>query len=205
MARIQRDYIVSIFNDLKGCCDRVRPAVNIVATRRMVLSKSVAVCHAASLRKMKHLIRTGFGISEEHLQWNEENDAGGLGQGNGGASVSCHSHMLPLETSYEAKTGQGVEYTNPGNTIHFFQWLVGFVDDNSIILKLENLGYTYAAETMLVAAKQYMEIWQRLVHITGGELQSDKSSYAVMAWKLKEGKEKLCKITNAPGEVSLRS
>ena len=26
-----------------------------------------------------------------------------------------------------------------------------------------------------------------------------------MAWKLKEGKEKLCKISEAPGDVSLRS
>ena len=57
---------------------------------------------------------------------------------------------------------------------------------------------------MLVAAKKYTEIRQRLVHITGGELELDKSIYAVMAWKMKEGKEKLCKITDASGLVSLR-
>ena len=89
--------------------------------------------------------------------------------------------MLPPETTYEAETGHRIKYTNPDNTRHLFQWLVGFVDDNSIIIKLENLGYTNAVETMIVAAKQYMEIWQRSVHITGGELLLDKSSYTVMA------------------------
>ena len=63
MARTQQDYIISIFNDLKGCYDRVRPAVNTITTRRMGLPKSVALCHASALKKLRHHIRTGFGIS----------------------------------------------------------------------------------------------------------------------------------------------
>jgi hypothetical protein len=39
MARTQRDYLVSMFNDLKGCYDRVRPALNTVATRRIGLPR----------------------------------------------------------------------------------------------------------------------------------------------------------------------
>ena len=68
MARHQRDYIVSIFNHLKGCYDRVRPAVNTITTRRMGLPKNIAVCHAATLRNMRHYIRTGFGISDRYIQ-----------------------------------------------------------------------------------------------------------------------------------------
>ena len=37
----------------------------------------------------------------------------------GGASVSWHSHMLPLEKAYEMETGHGVEYSNPDNTRNF--------------------------------------------------------------------------------------
>ena len=47
---------------------------------------------------------------------------------------------------------------------------------------------------MLVAAKQCMEIWQRLVHIKGGKLELDNSIYAVMAWKLKEGRESFVRL-----------
>ena len=70
---------------------------------------------------MKHFIRTGFGISKNSIQWDEDNNAGELGQGNGGASVSWHSHMLPLEKAYESETRHVVQYSNPDNTRQFFQ------------------------------------------------------------------------------------
>ena len=56
-----------------------------------------------------------------------------------------------------------------------------------------------------MATKKCMEIWQQLVHITGGELELNKSAYSVMTWKLKGGKEQLCSINDAPGTVSLGS
>ena len=73
------------------------------------------------------------------------------------------------------------------------------------MFKMENLGYQDAATTLIKAAKQCMEIWQRLVHITGGKLELDKSSFALMAWKLAAGGEKLYTIKDAPGSVNLRS
>ena len=58
---------------------------------------------------------------------------------------------------------------------------------------------------MLAEAKKCLEIWQRLVHISGGELKLTKSSYGLMAWKLKEGTEVLAKVKEAPGNLSLTS
>ena len=187
MARTQRDYIISLFNDLKGAYDRVRPVLNTVTTMRGGLSKEDAVCHALALRKMKHHIRTGFGISEEYLMWDMLNNPGGLGQGNGGGPTSFHSLMLPLEKAYEMETGHGVHYTNPDSSRKFFQWLIGYVDDNTILIKLENLGYEDTAGKMITVAKKCLSIRQRLVHITGGELELTKSCYSLMTWKLKNG------------------
>ena len=73
------------------------------------------------------------------------------------------------------------------------------------MLTLENLGYNNAAEIMLVAFKICRGIWQRLVHITGGELELNKSTYLAMTWKPKGGKEQMCNIHDAPGAVSLGS
>ena len=97
MAKAQRDYLVSMFNDLKGCYDGFRPALNTVTTRRMGCPKNVAVCQASTLRQMKHHIRTSFGISTDFLQWCAKSNLGELGQGNGDACVGWHSHMLVLE------------------------------------------------------------------------------------------------------------
>ena len=86
MARGQRDYLVSIFNDLKGCYDRARPALDTVTMRRMRLLKSVVVCHVRTLRKIKYCVRIGFEILEEHLQCCVKTNPGGLEQGNGGGA-----------------------------------------------------------------------------------------------------------------------
>ena len=54
MARTKRDCIISLFNDLKGAYDRVRPALNTVTTRRIGFSKEETLLHAAALRKIQH-------------------------------------------------------------------------------------------------------------------------------------------------------
>ena len=109
---------------------------------------------------MKHFIRTGFGISEEYLIWDLINNPGGLGQGNGGGPTSFHSLMLPLEKSYEAETGHGVAYTNPDSSRHSFQWSISYVDDNTILVKMENLDHEDIAQKMIEVAKKCLGVWQ---------------------------------------------
>ena len=57
---------------------------------------------------------------------------------------------------------------------------------------------------MLEEANKFLEIWQRFVHITGGELELTKSSYVMMMWKLKECKEVICSKDDTPGTMKLR-
>ena len=75
--------------------------------------------------------------------------------------------MLPLEKAYESETGHGVKYTNPDSSRFFFQLLIGYVDDNTILVKMENLGYADTAAQMIEVAKKGIGTWQRLVHAAG--------------------------------------
>ena len=68
--------------------------------------------------------------------WDLINNPGGLGQGNGGEPARYYSLMLPLEKVYEYETNHGVEYTNPDSSRRFFPWLISYVDDNIILVKL---------------------------------------------------------------------
>ena len=63
--------------------------------------------------------------------------------------------MLVLEAVYEKLTDNKVEYSNPDQTRTFCQWLVGFVDNNSMLLKLENLGFDLAEVKLLAEASTY--------------------------------------------------
>ena len=88
MARVQRAYIISLFNDLKGNYDRICPSLNTITTCRMGLPKNIAICHARALREMKHVLQMGFGISARSIKWDETANPGGIGQVNGVGSVS---------------------------------------------------------------------------------------------------------------------
>ena len=206
MARVRRENLVSIFNDLKGCYDRVRPALNTITTRRMGLPKGHAVCHAKVLRLMKHRIRTGFGISEESIFWTEFQNLGGIGQGNGAGPISWHSHCLVLVIAYKIMTNERVVFTNPDSSKKFIQWLVGYVDDNTLLTKLNEKEFSPNAHPELIKkAKICLEIWQCLIHITGGELEREKSCLSMIAWKEAKGKEVLITKEESSEAFSLQS
>ena len=73
------------------------------------------------------------------------------------------------------------------------------------MFKIDNMGFEKSADKMLEEATKFLEVWQRLVHITWGELKLTKSSYAMMMWKMKEGKEVICNKEGTPGTLKLRS
>ena len=71
--------------------------------------------------------------------------------------MSWHRHVLVLEKAYEISTSNTVGYNNPDSSLKFRQWLVGFVEDNSLFLKLKNLGYEAPAEKLIEEAKSSLE------------------------------------------------
>ena len=78
--------------------------------------------------------------------------------------------MLTLEQAYAAEKGQTVDYSKPDSTRLFSQWLIGFVDDNTLLMKLYNLGFDAPVKKLLEAARKGLGVWKRLIHITGREL-----------------------------------
>ena len=112
LARLDWCHIVSLFNDLKGCYDRIRPVLNTVTARRMGCPEGTAVCHAKAVRQMKHRVRTAFGISQEYITWDKFVNPGGIGQGNGaGPSIWVAVSTPLLEMMRSA--GHGVKFSKP--------------------------------------------------------------------------------------------
>ena len=54
--------------------------------------------------------------------------------------------MLPLEKAYEQETDHEVEYTNPDSSRRLVQWLISYVDENTMLIKLEHLDYEDTAQ-----------------------------------------------------------
>ena len=61
--------------------------------------------------------------------------------------------MLPLEQAYSKEAGQQVNFSNPDSIRKFSQWLIGLVDDNTLLIKLQNLGFDAPVEPHLEVAR----------------------------------------------------
>lgn len=73
------------------------------------------------------------------------------------------------------------------------------------MVKLENLGYENTAEKMIEVVKKCLGIWQRLVYVTGGELELTNSYYSLMTWKLNNGSEELSTLKDEKSTLNIRS
>ena len=72
--------------------------------------------------------------------------------------------MEPLIIAY-AKDSRGFSFKDPGHLLHFLQWVVGYVDDNSLILTFRD---GEPIEEVLQEAQTALASWQKLLQITGG-------------------------------------
>ena len=125
-----------------------------------------------TVRKMVHRVKTASGVSEGSITWDATSNPGGIGQGSGGGPQAYHSHILVKAQAYENLTNQCIKFNNPDGTEGFSQWLIGFVDDNSILISVQNLDFTKTmVDELLNECKQCIVIWQNLVVIAGGKLK----------------------------------
>ena len=166
LARLERLTMVSIFNDAAGCYDRMLHNLMTVTTRRMGCPKEAALCHARVLNSMKHYIKTANGISSEYIQASPLLPFSGCGQGNGGGPISWHAHMEPLIKAY-ANHNKGFSFKDPADLVNFLQWVVGYVDDNSLILTFRE-GQNIPE--VLLEAQKALSSWQKLLQLTEGVL-----------------------------------
>ena len=84
----------------------------------------------------------------------------------------------------------------------FLQWIVGFVDDNSLNIKFRE-GQT--VQEALQQAQTALSSWKRLLQITGGDLALEKCVYSFMGWVLAKGGETLGSISDFPGTIEILS
>ena len=101
-----------------------------------------------------------------------ENNPGGIGQGSDGGPQGYHSHLIAKVKADESLTDQCIKFNNPDGSFGFLQWLVGFVDDNSILLSVTKKDFTKSMiDEILSECKKCIGLWQKLVVIAGGDLR----------------------------------
>ena len=59
-----------------------------------------------------------------------------------------------------AKNNRGFSFSDPAHLLHFLQWVVGYVNDNSLIL---TFGDGRSIQEVLQEAKKALASWQKLL------------------------------------------
>ena len=68
--------------------------------------------------------------------------------------------MLPLEIAYEKMSKDNVTFYNPTRTQELKQWVVRFVDNNTLMAKINDRAFQLdAAHKLIEMAKSNLEIW----------------------------------------------
>ena len=123
----------------------------------------------------------------------------GRGQGNEGGHISWYAHMEPLLQAY-FEENQCFSFEDPAQLIKFLQWMVGYVDDNSLILTSRNGQTTQRA---LAEAQKALTSRKKLLQSAGGDLALEKCVYSLMGWQQKKGKELLGSTEEMSGEIHI--
>ena len=181
-----------LFNDANGCYDRIVPTLCELAMRARGCPKSIAQCHTLTQKGMKHRIRIATGVSEGSIQFSEteqvitkgkniirlEGKTGGIGQG-GGAGPIAWIAIIDIMLEAYRKLCPGALAEDPLMLFTICYWLISYVDDNTIVI---GFNETTAQKEIIKTLKTNLGSWRRLLQLTGGDIDVEKSKWCAMRW-----------------------
>ena len=81
-----------------------------------------------------------------------------------------------------------------------------FVDDNTIVFTYKDTSFNPATvEKLFEMADEVLDTWQKLVVITGGDIELDKSSISILAWQKAKGKELMLESNQFKKKLTMHS
>ena len=171
--------------DASGCYDRILPPLASVHLQALGLQKSIGTLLARLMYQAKRYVRTKHGVSKGNIRTTKSNTLHGIGQGNGGGPAMWISHLTVMFVALTSVCW-GFVLTCVENLQRATTVGTGYVDD--VTLGLSVPREQTQTENMVQRQIQRMgQLWERLLHITGGRLELSKCFWVPITWKWKKG------------------
>ena len=206
-----------IFNDAIGCYDRIVPVLCEMSMIKKGCPTGIAKCHTLTQKHMKHKIRISTGISKGTIQFAKESNTkmdrshisliegktGGIGQGGGGGPMAWISVINIMIETYR-KLRKGATITDILNIKDLMSWIVSYVDDNTLV---QTFGEESDTGKMIKDMTINLGSWQRLLQLTGGDIDLEKSQWSLLSWSYDGywGLPKIQSNIQAKGELEMSS
>ena len=122
------------------------------------------IMSCSGVKSDEALCKKKVGISDKFIESSSTLNLGGSGQGNRGGAIYWHSHMEPLLLVY-SKENKGFSFQDPIEVFNSIQWIVGYVDDNSLLLIFI---YDQYIQQALIETHEALTTLEKLLQINGG-------------------------------------
>ena len=146
--------------------------------RRQGSPKNLVQCQCTNLINMKHFVKTGRGVSKDHIQAEAGHTLEGSGQGSGASVGNWQGHNEPMIRTYE-QLCQPCTTSNPDGTLRAQQWVASFIDDNKISMSFK-VGSML--ERIYSCIGTGVTTWRQILRLTGGDLELAKTYIGILTF-----------------------
>ena len=180
-------------NDAIGCYDRIVVSLGMMACRRAGMPKNATECQANTLKNMRYAIKQLTGVSLNEYFGTSDEPLFGTGQGSGasGATWLCLAVILLncLDRISQEDNIPGFSFADPWNEIMAAWRVSAFVDDTNQGV-MDHTG-TLSLPELVEQMRKAGQLWETLLHISGGALNLAKCSWTIQYWQWKKGRPAL--------------
>ena len=205
LARLEKDLIrqtkansAHMDNDATGCYDRIVVSLGMLACRRLGMPVHTVSCQANALRNLRYAIKLLAGISAGEYFGEPDDPLFGTGQGSGASGAIWLALVVILLNCLDRLSTEdnipGLSFSDPWN--EFLEaWRVGaFVDDTNQGV-MDPLG-VLTLDELVEQMRKAGQLWETLLHISGGSLNLAKCSWTVQFWQWIKGRPSLMPLSS---------
>jgi endonuclease/exonuclease/phosphatase family metal-dependent hydrolase len=170
-------------SDAEACFDRIVMLMAFMSFKSLGAPSKPLQMWEQTLCHVRHSLRTGFGESENYYDYSEATPIIGPGQGSrGGVAAVCVMTTILLR-AFE-RLGHGSTFCDPTQTFLYKAISKMFIDDASNYVNkfLRWLHLPADQEDVTELLQTDAQIWERLLHTSGGKLRPDKCLYYILHW-----------------------
>jgi hypothetical protein len=166
-----------MYNDAKACYDRIIENASNLTLLREGLPIQIPNLHAQTFSQIEYRIKHKLGIGSISHSNNQPSPIYEVGQGSTDASAQWSFLSDALIRAYNDEAND-VIINSPISKATTNNKIAGFVDDTTSLL-IKNFSM---AAFILLFLRHDAQLWERLLHISGGELEIPKCNFSIFQW-----------------------
>jgi hypothetical protein len=169
----------------------------MIACRRLGMPEHAIQCQAETLRRMRYSVKHTYGTSQQEYTGSPTEPLFGTGQGSGASPAIWLGLVVIVLNALDRISDEdeipGLDFADPCNDVRT-KWRVGaFVDDTNQDI-MDSKG-SLSIDELVDQLRRAGQLWETLLHISGGSLNLAKCSWTLQYWHWIKGRPQLLPLT----------